>query len=937
MVKSAFLCGGSVLAVVAGLYGTQAMAATASAADTANGTATVGELVVVAEKREQKIESVPVAITAYSAEQRKLMGIEIVQDLANFTPSLVWTDINDRIFIRGIGRNSDNLNNTSGVAIYYNGLYYGANASVELQKDDLFIGNIEVDAGPQNTLHGSNSDGGVVNFISQRPTDSFYAEGRTGVQNLSEEFIEGVVSGPINDHLKFRFGGNFTVQKGGNFDNFDGPPQGGGLVLGGGGNTQYLEGQLQGHWDHFDLWTMVSSGNFAANSKGTDALGSIPTNLLLNGGLVPSGFYGLCGLAGVPGTANGAGCAGGPPVTNVKTLPFTANLFPGNNPGNLNARNFIQEFNSINDQQRNVQVSVDASWHAENFDVQYLGSYQQFHYILEFPTATDAGVTSFGVGGLTPVLAPTPNLPTLVCLGGGFTLAGCASPLTINPAPNFTLFNEYDQSYSHEINIISTWASPLQYVGGIYWWHEHWNQPVQAGVEPAQPQMAHPDYSNLLGAACPAAGPLAFAAVCAAPFNPSSAASTENTEINYNSYAAYGQVSYKFNDNWKVSGALRYTSDDKKGWQSWRLVVFDGGVLGPLFSSTTYGANTPGFDITSLATAASLGTAFPGAGPAHIQASSGFAVRTLHLTNGALTGEADVDWTPDPSLLVYGKYSRGYKSGGWSTYTLGANPETQPEYVDAFEMGAKKSTGQYTINADIFYYNYYNEQTPLTIQDPTTKQLIPELFNIPLVHDYGFELSSNWRATDDLIFNLTYSYLSATVASSPCVEDTVDPLAITAGASVPLGPGGCYANAVALAAAKAAGAVAQSITGQTVPSATPNKVSFNTLYTFHFDPGNLTLSGTLIWKDGTYYAVFNRPYNFGPQYTEANLRAVWSDAKDRYNVILFVNNVFNTNGFDGAAGTLLLGEQLGVKPSILQTPALTAPREYGIQFQYRFK
>ena len=621
MVKYAFLCGGSAIAVAASLYGTQAVAATAAAADTAAGAATVGELVVVAEKREQKIETVPVAITAYSAEQRKLMGIEIVQDLANFTPSLVWTDINDRIYIRGIGRNSDNLNNTSGVAIYYNGLYYGANASVELQKDDLFIGNIEVDAGPQNTLHGSNSDGGVVNFISQRPTDSYYAEGRFGFQNLSEEFIEGVVSGPIDDHLKFRFGGNFTIQRGGNFLNYDGPPQGGGLVLGGGGNTEYLEFQLQGHWDHFDTWTMVSSGNFAANSKGTDALGNIPTNLLLNGGLVPSGFYGLCAIPGVA-AANAAGCASGPPVTSVTTLPVTANQFPGNNPGNVNPRSFIQEFNSINNQQRNIQVSEDATWHAPDFDLQYLGSYQQFHYILEFPTATDAGVTSFGVAGLTPVLAPAPNLPTLACLGAGFSLGGCASPLTVNPAPNFTLFNEYDQSFSHEINIISTWANPLQYVAGLYWWHEHWNQPVDAGVEPNQPQMGHPDFNNLLAPSCAATGPLAAFAVCAAPANPSFAASTENTEINYNSYAAYGQVSYKFNDKWKVSGALRYTDDDKKGWQSWRLVVFDGGVLGSLFSSSSYGANTPAFDITSLATAASLGHAFPGAGPASIQASS---------------------------------------------------------------------------------------------------------------------------------------------------------------------------------------------------------------------------------------------------------------------------------------------------------------------------
>jgi iron complex outermembrane recepter protein len=448
---------------------------------------------------------------------------------------------------------------------------------------------------------------------------------------------------------------------------------------------------------------------------------------------------------------------------------------------------------------------------------------------------------------------------------------------------------------------------------------------VDAGVEPLQPQLANPSFFQPL-AGIGNTGCAPPAQLCAAPFNPSKAASSENTEINYNSYAIYGQVSYKFNDNWKVSGAIRYTEDQKKGWQEWRLVVFDGGVLGPGVGSGLFGSLTPGIDITRLATLASLGTAFPGAGPAFINAQTGAAQRTLSLNNGAVTGEADVDWTPDPSLLVYGKYSRGYKSGGWSTYTLGANPETQPEFVDAFEAGVKKSTGVFTLNGTVFYYNYYNEQTPLTIQDPKTLQLIPELFNIPLVHDYGIEISGNWRATDDLLFNLTYSYLSATVAQSPCVEDTVDPQALAPGA-----------NTVGCVNPARPGTQAQNIQGQTVPSATPNKVSLNGLYTFHFDPGNLVLSGTLVWKDGTYYDVFNRPYNFAPQYTEVNLRAIWSDAKDRYNVILFVNNVFNTIGYDGAAGTLLGASPINGSPDILHTPALTAPREYGIQFQYRFK
>src|SRR5689334_22773006 len=64
--KYAFLCGGSALAVVASLYGTKAAAATAAATAADTATSAVSELVVVAQKREQKIETVPVAITAFS-------------------------------------------------------------------------------------------------------------------------------------------------------------------------------------------------------------------------------------------------------------------------------------------------------------------------------------------------------------------------------------------------------------------------------------------------------------------------------------------------------------------------------------------------------------------------------------------------------------------------------------------------------------------------------------------------------------------------------------------------------------------------------------------------------------------------------------------------------------------------------------------------------
>ncbi len=905
MTRYALLCAGSTLAF-AGLFASASFAATATAQATTP--STVSELTVVAEKREQSIETVPVAITAFSAQQRKLMGILIIQDLADFSPSLNWTDIDDRVYIRGIGRNSDNLNNTSGVAIYYNGIYYGANAAIEQQKDDLFIGNIEVDNGPQNTLHGSNADGGIVEFTSQKPTNTLYGEARIGISNYDEYFGEAVVSGPINDHVKFRLGANYTSERGGFFRNLDGSPQGGNLVLGGSGDTRYFEGQLEGHWDKIDAWILASSGTFIANTHGAAGIGYFPaTPFNSQDTLTPSGFYGLCGLPGFAASANGAGCAGGPAIVpgSVKTLPVTANMFPGNNPGNINPRDFINEDNGVNNMQGDVQISAHVNYHAPSFDVSYLTGYQNFHYLLHIPNqpvaGIDAGVTSYQEAG-------PPGLGNL----------------TIYPTPNFLVFDEFDQAFSHELDFTSTWESPFQYVAGLYWYRERWNQPVDADSMSAQPQMAHPMFWNLLGANCPGG---AFA-TCAAPANPTMAGSSENTAITYDSIAAFAQGSYKFNDQFKFTGAIRYTSDHKAGWQTWRVVDFTG-----IYPAALGGAGTPALDITGLAACVAkvhptdpCEPAYPGAGPTSINPVTGNAQRTLGATWGALTGEANLDWTPDSNTLAYLKYSRGYKAGGWSTYTIGPLPEVNPEYVDAFEAGAKKTFGHtLTANADIYYYNYYGEQVPLSVVNPATNQIVPILYNIPLAHNYGLELWGTWRPTDALTVSLSYSNLTAKIKQSACVLDTTDPQAIQPGANRT----GC------------AVAGSQNIVGQTIPGATPNKVSLNGLYTFTFDPGKLTLSGTFIWRDGTYDSVFNRWYTFQPASTQVNVRLTWTDVKDRYNVILFCNNLFDSTAYDGAAGSLLqnipaTATTPGVE-HILFAPFLNAPRTFGVQFQYRWR
>jgi iron complex outermembrane receptor protein len=248
------------------------------------------------------------------------------------------------------------------------------------------------------------------------------------------------------------------------------------------------------------------------------------------------------------------------------------------------------------------------------------------------------------------------------------------------------------------------------------------------------------------------------------------------------------------------------------------------------------------------------------------------------------------------------------------------------------EIGGKKSFGNtFVANVAAFYYNYANDQIPLTVQN-SQGLLSGQLFNLVAVHNYGVELEGIWRPIDNLVLTGQYSYLQAKVANAgACIEDTVDPLALQPGANTT----GCVQTS--------ATAKVQNLTGNQLPEAAPNKVSLNALYTFTFDPGKLVLSGTFVWKDATYGGLFNRPYDLAPSYDQLNLRATWTDAKDRYSIIVFGDNVTNSLGSDGTTGGLLLSEANaiaeGFSPTafVTKNESLVAPTTYGIELQVRFR
>src|SRR5689334_17415908 len=88
-----------------------------------SGATTIEELVVTAEKREQNLQDVPVAISAFTTKQRDIVGINTIQDITNFTPGFVYQSANDRASMRGIGRLTNVHSVDGAVSIYVDSLF----------------------------------------------------------------------------------------------------------------------------------------------------------------------------------------------------------------------------------------------------------------------------------------------------------------------------------------------------------------------------------------------------------------------------------------------------------------------------------------------------------------------------------------------------------------------------------------------------------------------------------------------------------------------------------------------------------------------------------------------------------------------------------------------------------------------------------------------
>lgn len=164
-----------------------------------------GEIVVTAQKKSERIDRVPLSIQAFNGDTLRRAGVSDASALTQLTPGLTYarSSANTPIYtLRGIGFNTPNLSSTSPVGIYYDEVAY---AYPFMASGPIFdVERVEVLKGPQGTLYGRNTTGGLVNFISAKPSDHF--EGAVTLEggNYATFNVEGFVNTPVTANLSTR-------------------------------------------------------------------------------------------------------------------------------------------------------------------------------------------------------------------------------------------------------------------------------------------------------------------------------------------------------------------------------------------------------------------------------------------------------------------------------------------------------------------------------------------------------------------------------------------------------------------------------------------------------------------------------------------------------------------------------------------------------------
>lgn len=211
------------------------------------------EIVVTAQKREQKLNDVGLSVTAVGGDLLESRQITTLADIAQVVPGLVFSNSasNTPVYtLRGVGFNDTTLGSYPDVSVYVDEAPLPFPVMTKLTAFDLE--RVEVLKGPQGTLFGNNATGGAINYIAAKPTDAFAAGGSISYGRFNTIDGEAYVSGPITETLSARVAGKITHADGWQKAyTFDGKT----------GETRNYAGRVQLAWEPTDRFRVAINLN----------------------------------------------------------------------------------------------------------------------------------------------------------------------------------------------------------------------------------------------------------------------------------------------------------------------------------------------------------------------------------------------------------------------------------------------------------------------------------------------------------------------------------------------------------------------------------------------------------------------------------------------------------------------------------------------------
>lgn len=173
------------------------------------------EVTVTATRREESLQDVPVSVSVLSGDELGVMGVLNSTDLAAKIPNVEFANTGPLpVFaIRGVQLLEIlALGNEPPVAMYFDDVYVGTLAGQSAQIFD--IDNVQVVRGPQGTLFGRNSTGGLVQYLSRRPTQDLDAYLSLRGGDYGQRVVEGAVSGPLSPRVRARLAASYNEDDG---------------------------------------------------------------------------------------------------------------------------------------------------------------------------------------------------------------------------------------------------------------------------------------------------------------------------------------------------------------------------------------------------------------------------------------------------------------------------------------------------------------------------------------------------------------------------------------------------------------------------------------------------------------------------------------------------------------------------------------------------